>query len=57
MDTTEAIDVVVMQAWKSDGIEATRRKVEERLVDERRRRIEHYRAEGRKAYAWACMAS
>lgn len=55
MGTTEAIvdiDEVTVQAWKTKGVEATRREVESRLKEERRRRIEAYRREGRPAYAW-----
>ena len=58
MDTTENIvdlDGMVMQAWKADGIAATRRKVEARLVEERQKRLAQYRCEGRKAYAWGYL--
>lgn len=58
MDTTESIvdlDGMVMQAWKTDGIEATRRKVEARLIEERQKRLGRYRLEGRKAYAWGYL--
>ena len=41
MDTTGSIvdlDGMVMQAWKEEGIEATRRRVEPRLIEERQKR-------------------
>jgi len=46
---------MVMQAWKTDGIEATRRKVEARLMEERQARLARYRLQGRKAYAWGYL--
>lgn len=55
MDTTEEIvdiDEVVMQAWKSDGIAATRSAVERRLKQERAERLAAYRAKGLQAYGW-----
>ena len=58
MDATEGIvefDGMVMQAWKTDGIAATRQKVEARLVEERQRRLAQYRRDGRKAYAWGYL--
>jgi len=56
--TTESIvdlDGLVMQAWKTDGIEATRRKVEARLIEERQARLGRYRLAGKKAYAWGYL--
>lgn len=58
MDATEEIvdlDAVAMQAWKTKGIEATRKEVEDRLMAARRSRIEAYGKEGRKAYAWGYL--
>lgn len=58
MDATESIvdlDEMVMQAWKQDGIEATRRKVEARLIEGRQRLLDRCRLEGRKAYAWGYL--
>jgi transposase-like protein len=58
VETTEQIvdlDEVTMQAWKTKGIEATRRDVEEKLIQARARRIGEFRAKGRKAYAWGYL--
>jgi len=58
VSTTESIvdlDGMVMQAWKTDGIEATRRKVEARLMEERQARLARYRLQGQKAYAWGYL--
>lgn len=55
MDTTEEIidlDRVVMQAWKSKGIGATRQEVERRLKAARRAFLQRSREEGHQAYAW-----
>jgi len=55
VDTTEAIvdiNEVVMQAWKCEGIAATRRKVEERLLEGRRRLKEQAVSAGLKAHCW-----
>jgi len=49
------LDGVVMQAWKSDGIAATRRQVEARLIEERQARLNRHRLAGRKAYAWGYL--
>jgi len=49
------LDGLVMQAWKEEGIEATRQKVEARLIEERQRRLARYRQEGKKAYAWGYL--
>lgn len=59
MGTTDAIadlDGLVMQAWKEEGIEATRQKVEARLIEERQRRLARYRQEGR-ALEWSVTAA
>ena len=52
--TVEIVDLdgVVMQAWHEAGISATRRAVEERLLQERKKRLVAARAAGRQAVAW-----
>lgn len=55
MDTTEAIvelDVAVRQAWKEDGIPATRRGLEALLRERRKELIARYRQQGKYAVAW-----
>lgn len=55
MDATSHIvdfDAVVMQAWKTKGIQATRAEVEARLRSARSGLLARLRAAGRKAYAW-----
>ena len=54
-DTIVDLDGLVMQAWKEKGIEATRQKVEARLIEERQRRLARYRQEGKKTYAWGYL--
>lgn len=58
MDTTEQIvdmDMVTMQAWKTKGMEATRKEVEERLLEARRTMRQRLRGEGLRAYAWGYL--
>ena len=58
MDTANDVDGIidldgmVMQAWRDEGIAATRRKVEQRLMEEREARLALYRLQGKRAYAW-----
>ena len=55
MGTTEEIvdlDGVVMQAWRTKGIAATRAEVESRLLAAREERVGQLRAAGQKAYCW-----
>lgn len=55
MGTTEEIvdlDGVVMQAWRTKGIAATRAEVESRLLAAREERVRALRAEGKRAYCW-----
>lgn len=46
------IDMTAMQAWKSKGLPAMRRKVENDLIERRERLVAKFRAEGRQAYCW-----
>ena len=49
------LDAAAMQAWRTKGITATRREVEEQLLAARRGALERLRSEGRKAYAWGYL--
>ena len=55
MDTTEGIvdiDAVVMEAWKSKGIEAVRQEVFRKLVEAQGRLIHKLQQAGRHALRW-----